>query len=552
MIETGLAAIVAIALSGVAEPEGGPMSEVSLEAGLVAHWRLDDDSKDGSGNGHDGENRGVMFAEDAAQFDGRAAHIVVPDSPALRLGESDFAVAAWVRTEDALDDVLGDIIGKYDPVSRKGLNLCIQNFHGVTSCQANYRNILFGVDGGAEPGEWRDCGRPGDCLMVWALCVYEGDLYAGTFETGKDQSGHVYRHDGGAGWIDCGSPYPSNAVTALAAWDGKLYAAASHYRSSGSALPESENTVPGGRVFRYEGGTKWSDCGRIAEIEGIGGLSVYRGQLYACSLVAPPGLFRYEGGQTWTDCGNPGGRVEALAVHNGSIFGSGWDAHHAGVYRYDADGTWTDCGTPPGTTQTYSFAIHRGRMYIGTWPGGKAFRYAGDANWDDCGQLGDEREVMGMAVYNGKLYAGTLPLAEVHRYDGDDRWTSTGQLDTTPDVKYRRAWSMAVYRGQLFCGTLPSGHVYAMRAGQCVTWDRELAPGWRHVAAIRRAGMLELFVDGTPVAEEDVPGAGGLDVSNEAPLTIGFGAHDYFQGAMKDVRVYDRALSAEEVAALAE
>ena len=72
----------------------------------------------------------------------------------------------------------------------------------------------------------------------------------------------------------------------------------------------------------------------------------------------------------------------------------------------------------------------------------------------------------------------------------------TGQLDTTPDVRYRRAWSMAVYKGKLFCGTLPSGHVFSLEAGKNVTHDHELAAGWKHLAAVRDGRKLKLYVDG--------------------------------------------------------
>ncbi|HOZ47632.1 MAG TPA: LamG domain-containing protein [Candidatus Hydrogenedentes bacterium] len=549
----GLLVIVCVlaALAVAAGSEESVMSTDVLGQDLIGHWPLDRDCRDVSAHGHHGENRGVTFRDGAAWFDGRDSQIIVPDSPSLRIGTQDFSVAAWIRTDEALDDVLGDILGKFDPARRAGINFCIQNFHGVTSGQPNYRNVFFGIDDGGELTVWRDCGRPGNAVMIWALCVYDGALYAATFEAGKEEAGHVYRYDGGDTWTDCGSPYPSNAVTSLAVFDGRLYAAASHYRSAGSALPESENTIPGGRVFRYEGGAAWTDCGRVAEIEGIGGLAVYRGRLYASSLVAPAGLFCYEGGTRWAECGHPGGRVEALAVHNGGLYGSGWDPAFAGVYRYDADGTWTDCGIPEGTTQTYSFAIHGGRMYVGVWPGGKVFRYGGGTAWEDCGRLGEELEVMGMAVYNGKLYAGTLPLASVFRYDGDGRWTDTGRLDRTPDVKYRRVWSMAVFDGKLFCGVLPSGHVHAFEAGRCVSVDRELPSGWAHVAATRSGASLNLFINGQLAAASEASGLDALDLSNTQPLTIGFGAHDYFNGALRDVRLYGRALDAEEVVCLA-
>jgi hypothetical protein len=154
---------------------------------------------------------------------------------------------------------------------------------------------------------------------------------------------------------------------------------------------------------------------------------------------------------------------------------------------------------------------------------------------------------MGMLVHNGQLYAGTLPLAEVYRYDGGQTWTKTAQLDTTPDVRYRRAWSMAQYRGRLFCSTLPSGHVHSLEAGRCVTYDHQLAPGWRHVAAVKQGSTLRLYVDGQPVAESAQFDPGAFDLTTDEPLLIGAGAGDYFHGSLSDVRLYRRALSQEEI-----
>nr|WP_229858818.1 sialidase family protein [Streptomyces poonensis] len=74
---------------------------------------------------------------------------------------------------------------------------------------------------------------------------------------------------------------------------------------------------------------------------------------------------------------------------------------------------------------------------------------------------------------------------------------------------------------------------------------------WHHLALRRGGGHLTLFVDGTPAADtEDVPGS----VSRNSP----FGAHvgqrldgrAHFTGAIDEVRVDDRALGDEEVAAL--
>jgi len=155
-----------------------------------------------------------------------------------------------------------------------------------------------------------------------------------------------------------------------------------------------------------------------------------------------------------------------------------------------------------------------------------------------------------MVVYNGKLFAGTLPLARVYRYDGGTTWNYTGNLDLTPDAKYRRVWPLAVYRGKLFAGTLPSGHIFSLEAGKCATYDRALPPGWRHVAAVRCGGLLKLYVDGKCVAQSSAFNGPDYDLSNHQPLRIGLAQHDYFNGKMRDLRIYSRALNEADVRAL--
>lgn len=158
---------------------------------------------------------------------------------------------------------------------------------------------------------------------------------------------------------------------------------------------------------------------------------------------------------------------------------------------------------------------------------------------------------MPLIVYNGKMYAGTLPSAEVYRYD-DPRWSKVGRLDFTPDVRYRRTWTMAVYKGRLFAGTLPSGRVHSIEIGRNVTYDRALPAGWVHLAAVRDRDHLRLHVNGKLVATSEKFEAQAYDISNDSPLNIGFGAHDYFNGKLSDVRMVGHALTAREIEQLAE
>ena len=274
---------------------------------------------------------------------------------------------------------------------------------------------------------------------------------------------------------------------------------------------------------------------------------VYRNRLYFSALYSP-GLFRYDGGTKWTNCGTfEGKRVESLAVYNGAIYATGFD--EAGVYRYDGDG-WEHLGIVGKNTQTYGFAVYRGDLHVSSWPTGSVFRMdeSGEkTKWEFVGRLGMEKESMPLAVYNGMMYSGTLPLGEVFRFDGGKKWTSLGRIDTTPNVRYRRAWSMAVYRGRLFAGVLPSGRVKSIEAGKSVTSDVELPSGWVHLAAVRGTDRLKLYIDGKKVAESTRFKASQFDLANRVPLAVGRGQHDHFNGSMSDVRFYRRALSDADV-----
>jgi hypothetical protein len=532
----------------------------SADFGLVAHWPLAGDLRDRSGRGLDAEVRGTVDLDatgregkprGAVGFGGRGS-LVVPTNPAFDLADSDLTLSAWIETEADVDSPIGDMVSRYDSSARRGLILGIKTNAGVTFTQANHRHLAFGVDDDRESA-WESAGKPGkDSLLAFALAVHGGELYAGTCEPAEGASGRVYRHARGTEWADCGAPDGSNAVTAMAVHDGKLYAGTGRYRVAGSSLPESPNDTPGGRVFRYEGGTTWVDCGRLGDSTAVSGLVVFQGKLYAGSLYAPAGFFRYEGGATWTSLETPDGtRVEAIAPFDGSLYATSYDRGH--VARFDGE-RWEDLGAvgeAEANTQTYSFAVHEGDLHVGTWPSGRVYRLAEGNRWDDLGRLGEEREVMGMLVHNGRFIAGSLPLANVYRYEGDRQWRFLKQLDATPDVVYRRAWTMAEQDGRMFVSTLPSGEVFSHRAGASTLWGETFPAGWKHVAATRSGDTLRLFVDGEEVASNTTADAGAFNLSTAGPLLIGSGPNAPFRGKLAEVRLYDRALSQEEVRALA-
>jgi hypothetical protein len=237
-----------------------------------------------------------------------------------------------------------------------------------------------------------------------------------------------------------------------------------------------------------------------------------------------------------------------MTVFNGSLFASCYD--EGSVFRFDGK-VWHEAGKIPNATQTYGFAVHNGSLYVSEWPMAHVYRYLGGTDWEDVGRLGEELETMPLLVYNGKMYGGTLPLAEVYRYDGSTTWTKIGRVDMTPDVRFRRAWSMAVYQGRLFVGALPSGRVLSIEAGRNATLDKSLPSGWHHVAAVRDADRLRLYVDGKLVSESAPITNEQYNLSSSADLNVGFGAQDFFKGRMADVRIYKGVLSETEIRQLA-
>lgn len=472
----------------------------------------------------------TLIGAEPVTFDGKSSPVA-----AVRLekslGTADFAVGLSFQTDAAGTQDLGDLVSLWDATTRHGFSLGLRNNTGTTSSQANWRQLQFGIDAGTQP-TWRDEGRPGSAILGFALCVHDGQLYAGTCEAGTDQFGQVYRYAGPGKWEPLGRLDGSNSVTALASFGGQLYAGTGKYRLGGSALAESENPVLGGKVYRFVKPGQWELVGDLAPTEAIAAFVTYGGKLYASSLYRPAGFFRYEGGKQWTSIPTPDGkRVEALGVHDGAIYASSYDS--GSVYRYDGAG-WQDLGLAGAdNTQTYAFATYQRALHVGTWPSGKVYRLDAGNRWADAGRLGEEMEVMGMLVHNGVFYAGSLPKAEVYRYEGGQNWKLLKQLDETPDVKYRRVWTMATYRGRLFATTLPSGKVWSMSAGSCVTDDRELSPGWHDVVTQRAAGRLRLFVDGRLTAESE---AGALKLETGAQeLQVGDGPRGRFAGQIKNL-----------------
>ena len=565
-------------------------SSGSLSNGLIGHWKLTGDCRDHSGNGNHGVNHGVNLQ--TSSFDGRGAHVEVPHHDTLALGKGDFSIGAWVYTEKDTDDVLGDIVGKYDPSLRKGLTLNLKASSGGYQSSGDDRHVYFGIDNG-RLSEWQYCGKPGETsnYVSNSLTVYQGNLYAAIVDAREEKDWcHVYRYESPDQWIDCGrvGTGRTTGVIPMIVHQGDLYAATTTYdwsrvHSGGYDL---------GRVYRYQGGTQWEDCGQPGTCLRINCMASYRGKLYAGgdrgNLLPgertwsgrPYKVYVYEGGTDWQVSGEftPDREkslyAHAMAVHDGKLY-----AGYPTVYAFDGD-QWEYAGTPLGDTpaellpvlQVHSLEVYQGKLHAGMWPEARAVVYQGGTDWEDDGQLGDGTEINAFTVYNGKLYGGTLPRAEVMRYDGDGSWTSLHRFYSpegwTPapamnaSAEQLKDWtrltSLTVYRGRLFASTgsctssvldapVERGKVFSMEAGKCVSYDDDIGPGWNHLVAMREKGRLTIHVNGKLVSESSKFRPDDYDISNDKPLKIGFGEMDYFSGRIREVCIYNRALGEAEI-----
>ena len=535
------------------------MKPKTSPAELIAHWPLSSDFENVANDSLSITNHNVELLQQTAHFNGLDSYLEIPNHPDLNWGCGDFSISVCIET-DALCDVVGDIISKFDSGARRGWTLNVVTNSGVTStAQSNYRHLHFGMDNGAPVAAWRDCGRPGNATYIYSLATIGGVLYAGTFEKAADESGHLWRYEGDEKWIHCGAtPDGSNATPSVIGFDGAVYCSTGRFNSAGSCLGPPQNTAPGGHVYRIEADGKWIDCGKpggedavpestpttgfdTGKADSVSALTVYRGRLYATSFHRR-GVFVYEGGQKWKSIGLPE-RLMTFTVYRDQLYAL---VNGGPVYRYDGGENWTHCGTPSNSIQTYAAATYKGDLLVGTWRGCEVVRYDGGEQWTSFGRAGFEMEVMAMALYNAKVYFGTLPMGNVWRLD-DGNYQYIANLDNSPEAYLRRVWSMAIYQGKLFAGTLPSGRVLSFEAGRMASHDTALPGGRHHVAAVRDGSNLRLYLNGKQVAQSSSFDAADFDLSNDQNLKIGFGPHQYFKGTMSDLRLYHCALEEREI-----
>jgi Concanavalin A-like lectin/glucanases superfamily len=499
---------------------------------------------------------------------------------AAALLDRDFTLSLWLEVPVDRAGATGGLVSKFDPATRTGVNLSAVASAGGYNGPGDELRISFGIDAGSEPS-WFDRGRPSPTsnYVSNSLTVFEGALHAATSDAPDEgDRGHVYRHLGETEWEDLGQVGSEGAhgVGPLLVHCDRLYAATWNYDWTRVHDQDLEPC----RVYRYERPGRWEDCGRPGSSKRLFSLASYRGDLLVFGDDAT--VHAYRDDRTWEQVGAFDTFAHPATVHDGQlVIGM---LQPATVRAFDGS-AWDDLGNPIGDPERcdeiHSLVTFRGMLHAGTWPLGRVARFdPARRRWLQSGRLGDSTEVMALNVYNGKLYGASIPRAEVFRYERDRSWTSLRRLFGPPgwrpvlvrnmaqppagDARMRewtRVTSLTQHDGLLFAsvGSCTSaaadapvgvrGSVWAFRAGLVATTPQTLEPGSHHVAAVRRADTLAIFVDGREAAAARGVAVGS--VATAAPLRVGEDEAGRYPGAIDGFRCFDRALEPREVNALA-
>lgn len=364
---------------------------------LIAHWPLHAHTNDATGGFH-GTAKHISFIagpkadRGAALFNGRDSVIEIPDAPAIRLNNHDFTLSAWIRCTTPMRGVYGDLFSKFDPDERCGINIGIAGSAPGYNSMSDARHVHFGIDDGYM-GAWEDCGRPWPSNpLVPCLISYQGQLYGGLSDADKPQDAcRVFRWDGGKNWIDCGrlGNDPEHlSVMSMMVHQDKLYAGTGIW-DWGRAGDAGKRNPPVAltRVFCYEGGSKWRDLGQVGHANRVLCMASFNGELYAgLDRGGGGGCYKYDGNR-WIFCGgfDKGDNFECLMPLGGVLYG----ASHFAIYRYEGGEQWRCISrTPHNISQIHSMHVIGGKLVIGTWPQGYVLRYEGGTEWTIMGRLG--------------------------------------------------------------------------------------------------------------------------------------------------------------------
>jgi len=463
------------------------------------------------------------------EFDGVDDYVDCGNNTTLNPGNGSFTMEAWINTDEILTDTIGDIVSKFDPKNKTGFTFNIKNNVGSYGSQSNYRQVNFGMDNNKPSSSWGEkAPNYGGENYIHSLVVYDGKLYGGS-----DPNGRLYQWNGVDSWVLKAPKFGGEThIFALAVYNGRLYG----------------STHPNGKLLEWNGVDSWIErAGKLGDEIDIHSLAVYNGRLYGGTYTNGK-LYEWNGVNSWVERAgqlNSETGIGCLAVYNGKLYGG--TGPNGKLYEWNGDNTWIEkAGQSGSESSILSLAVYNGKLYGSTTPNAKLLEWNGVDAWiGRAPGLGVESHVYSLAVYNGKLYGTTYPNGKLIEWNNIGTWIQrSNQVESEYKIR-----ALTIFDGKLYGGTAPNAKLYEWNTGRVVTYDHELPSGWHHLTAVKdnTDKNLKLYVDGELVATTDTFNISNYTLNNSENLLIGFGAHDYFNGIIDEVRISNIARTQEEV-----
>jgi hypothetical protein len=285
---------------------------------------------------------------------------------------------------------------------------------------------------------------------VNSLTVFNGQLYAGTYE-----SGLLFEWNDSNAWVLRAGPIgtPPNdeyEICSLVVFNGKLYG----------------GTAPHGKLVEWNGSNAWVEkAPQFGDETYIYSLAVFNSKLYAGTY--PHGkLLEWNGSSAWAEKAPQTGSetaVHSLTVFNGKLYGG--TAPHGKLLEWNGVDAWVEKAPQPGSeTQIHSLAIFNDKLYGGGYTIGKLLEWNGIDAWvEKAAQLGSDT-IRSLMVFRDKLYAGTYNSnyanggGKLLEWNGIDAWVEkVQQLHTQNEIL-----SLVVFNEELYAGTAPDSMLFML------------------------------------------------------------------------------------------
>lgn len=167
------------------------------------------------------------------------------------------------------------------------------------------------------------------------------------------------------------------------------------------------------------------------------------------------------------------------------------------------------------------------------------------ATWTNNGKFGKGLSFNGSSSY--------VTVAENNALDpGTDDWSYGAWFKTTATgaqpiiYKYTSTeyYSLRVNNGQIQSGLRVDDTYVGNRTTESTYNDGK----WHHVmVSCDRDGNMNLYVDNVLKDSDSLSSVSGLDLNNSADLLIGYVAGSYFSGLIDEVKIYNSALTEEQI-----